>query len=136
LVGFAVCFWRGAVCGSLLDGLGGVLVVTNKVLIWSTILGTVGLTVLVLGYYFFVNWWRDRKLMEYKEPKREPFYVYAKEGKFALETFVSEDVDLLPNPYKTQLSAFLGSVLEDLNKKIDKKGLLQEKELKPPKYVK
>lgn len=81
------------------------------ILIYSLVLG---IPLLAVGVVWL--WKRiARRGQEDQAPKykKTPFYLYVKEGKLGLETFVVEGIEL-DSRYRVQLIAFLTGVIEEL----------------------
>lgn len=82
---------------------------------YIVLLSFAGALVLAVGSYFGWRWWRFRPRND-KAPvfPRTPFFLYAKEGKVGLETFVNPVSGNLEKEYKDQLISFLESVVKTL----------------------
>ncbi len=50
--------------------------------------------------------------------RKEDFYLWIREGKRGLETFISEDISYIQDRYKNQLIAFFEDAIKSLKKEM------------------
>jgi hypothetical protein len=83
---------------------------------WYVFVGSILVIVAFVLYWFLIR----HQIDSVPKYEREPFFVYAKEGKTGLETAYSEEIERLNDPYKKQLISFLEQVIEQLKPKVKK----------------
>jgi hypothetical protein len=97
--------------------------VNHADMVMSIIFGSVflGLIVLYFVLSFFLYWWPFRREVVEKEEvpeyEAEPLFIYIRQGKKGMETYINERIKFLPQPYKEQIKAFMMELVRELEVK-------------------